>query len=129
MEEVYWRNLNDIYVSMATGSEGKSVKNDNEEKIFKAEDKLYELDTQIDNIEKCYNIILNECSKYELLNPDDKKYYRFPFNILNPQRFYWDTKFKKGIQDLYFNEKKELKSKDMQNLKKAFKDKLDFLKT
>ena len=48
--------------------------------------------------------------------------------MLNPLRFYWDTKFRKGIQDQYFKEGKMLKTKEMANLKKAFTDKLEFLR-
>lgn len=47
MEEVYWKNINDRYLSLATGSENFKFKfrNTNEENIYKTEDKMYELDT------------------------------------------------------------------------------------
>lgn len=47
MEEVYWKNINDQYLSLATGSENFKFKfrNTNEELIYKTEDKMYELDT------------------------------------------------------------------------------------
>jgi len=53
--------------------------------------------------------------------------YRFPVQLLNPLRHYWDQKFRKSIHEQYFREGKSLKSKDMQSLKKAFADKLEFL--
>jgi len=43
-------------------------------------------------------------------------------------RFYWDAKFRKNVNDSYLSEKKELKPIDMQNLKRQFKEKLDFLR-
>lgn len=46
---------------------------------------------------------------------------------LHPLRFYWDKKFKKLIHDLYFDVSKILKPKDMQDLKKQFTNKLEFL--
>ena len=52
MEEIYFKNINDQYLSLATGSENFKFKfrNTNEEQIYKTEDKMYDLDTQIDNI-------------------------------------------------------------------------------
>jgi hypothetical protein len=49
-DSVYYSNLNDIYLSLATGSENKKFRNTNEDKIYTIEDKMYEYDTQIDNI-------------------------------------------------------------------------------
>ena len=49
-QAVYYNNLNDAYLSLATGSENKKFRNTNEEKIYTTEDKMYEYDTQIDNI-------------------------------------------------------------------------------
>jgi len=40
-EEVYFKNLNDAYLSLATGSENKRFRNTNEEKIYTTEDKMY----------------------------------------------------------------------------------------
>ena len=59
MEEIYHRNLNDQYLSLAIGTENFKFKfrNTNEEQIYKTEDKMYELDTQIDNIQKSQAII------------------------------------------------------------------------
>jgi histone deacetylase complex regulatory component SIN3 len=44
-DEVYFGNLNDIYLSLATGSENKKFRNTNEDKIYSIEDKMYEYDT------------------------------------------------------------------------------------
>lgn len=42
---VYHLNLNDLYLSLATGSENKKFRNTNEDKIYTIEDKIYEYDT------------------------------------------------------------------------------------
>ena len=57
-DPVYYSNLNDVYLSLATGSENKKFRNTNEDKIYTIEDKMYEYDTQIDNIQKSYNIVV-----------------------------------------------------------------------
>ena len=44
-DKVYWGNLNDQYLSLATGSENQKFRNTNEEIIYKTEDKLYQFDT------------------------------------------------------------------------------------
>ena len=56
-DEVYWKNLNDHYICVSTGSENKNCRNLNVENIYKAEDKLYEFDMQIDNIAKSLKIM------------------------------------------------------------------------
>ena len=48
VEELFVKNLNNRYLSLATGSEGNfkfKVRNSYEEVIYKTEDKLYELDS------------------------------------------------------------------------------------
>lgn len=59
MDPVYHENINDQYLSLATGSENFKFKfrNTNEEGIYKTEDKMYELDTQIDNIERSLSVV------------------------------------------------------------------------
>jgi histone deacetylase complex regulatory component SIN3 len=115
---------------LATGSEDNKGKfpNPNLEHIFKTEDKMFELDTQIDNIEKSLKIIVELCTSFDTQSEADQAKYKFPCHLLNPLRFYWDTKFRKGIQEQYFKEGKLLKSKEMASLKKAFTDKLEFLR-
>lgn len=61
------------------------------------------------------------------MSPAEQNAYRFPIIKLKPLRFYWDKKFKKLIHDLYFDETKVLKSKEMADLKKQFTNKLEFL--
>ena len=51
-DEVYFNNLNDRYLSLAMGSENQKFRNQNEDLIYKTEDKMYLIDTQIDTIEK-----------------------------------------------------------------------------
>ena len=68
LNSIYLKNINDRYLSLATGSEKTenskfAFKNNYEEKIFQHEDKLYEYDTLIDNFKKSYkrvNEIFNE---------------------------------------------------------------------
>jgi hypothetical protein len=125
--EVYFSNLNDLYLSLATGSENKKFRNTNEDKIYANEDKMYEVDTQIDNIHKSYNIVCEQVEIFETLSPQEQALYKFPVKKLQPLRFYWDKKFKKLIHDQYFDETKVLKSKEMADLKKQFTNKLEFL--
>lgn len=126
-DEVYWKNLNDIYLSLATGSENKKFRNTNEDKIYTIEDKMYEYDTQIDNIQKSYNIVCKQVELFETLTPAEQALYKFPVQKLQPLRFYWDKKFKKLIHDQYFDGSKVLKTKEMSDLKKQFTNKLEFL--
>jgi histone deacetylase complex regulatory component SIN3 len=128
LQEVYWNNLNDVYLSLATGSENKKFRNTYEEKIYTNEDKLYEHDTQIDNFERSYRIVCEQCDQFEGLSEADQNVYKFPVQKLSPYRFYWDLKFKRHCQDQYFKVGKILKSKEMAALKKAFNDKLEFLR-
>ena len=72
-DEIYHKNINDQYLSLATGSENFKFKfrNTNEEQIYKTEDKMYELDTQIDNIERSYDIISKQCDEFDMLPEAD----------------------------------------------------------
>jgi hypothetical protein len=70
---------------------------------------------------------VEQCDLFETLSPAEQNAYRFPIIKLKPLRFYWDKKFKKLIHDLYFDETKVLKSKEMADLKKQFTNKLEFL--
>lgn len=130
MFDVYLSNINDQYLSLATGSENFKFKfrNTYEELIYKTEDKIYELDSQIDNITKSYSIVSDQCALFDLLPDDEQAVYRFPVHLLGPLRFYWDQKFRKGIHEMYFKDNKVLKAKDMANLKQQFAGKLEFLR-
>lgn len=131
MEDVYYKNLNDRYLSLALGTENYKFKfrNINEENVYKAEDKLYEHDTQIDNTRRSYKVVNKILKQYEELSEQEKANYKFPVNQLNPLRFYWDHKFRKSINEQYFKEGKITKEKDLKALKKVLSDRLDYLKT
>jgi len=47
---------------------------------------------------------------------------------LSPLRYYWDQRFRKQINEVYFDKGKTIKAKEMMNLKKTFNDKLEFLR-
>ena len=123
-EEVYFGNLNDAYLSLATGSENKRFRNTNEEKIYSTEDKMYEYDTQIDNIRKSHDIVVEQCELFDALTPAEQVHYKFPVKRLSPLRFYWDKKFKKLVNEQYFDEARVLKEKEMKELRKQFAKKL-----
>jgi hypothetical protein len=115
VEEIYHKNINDKYLSLAIGTENFKFKfrNHNEDQIYKTEDKMYELDTQIDNIVKSQIVVNDQAAHFEQLTEADQMLYKFPVNLLHPLRFYWDQKFRKNVSDLYFKEGKVLKPKDM----------------
>lgn len=70
-EEVYHKNLNDYYISVSTGSENKNSRNTNVENIYKAEDKLYEFDMQIDNITSSLDILQREMDLFVTLSEEE----------------------------------------------------------
>jgi len=72
-DKVYWKHINDSYLSLATGSENFKFKfrNTYEELIYKNEDKIYEQDNWIDNIQKSYNRICKEHDKFEALSEEE----------------------------------------------------------
>lgn len=115
MEEVYFKNINDQYLSLATGSENFKFKfrNTNEDSIYKNEDKLYELDTQIENIQRSLEIITTQCTRFEALSEAEQAKYKFPYHLLNPLRFYWDKSFRNRIQEQYFKETKVIRLKEI----------------
>ena len=126
---MYFKNLNDAYLSLATGSENKRFRNTNEEKIYSTEDKMYEYDTQIDNIRKSHDIVVRQCEIFDRLTPAEQSNYKFPVKKLSPLRFYWDKKFKKLVNEQYFDESRTLKEKEMKDLRKQFAKKLEDLKS
>jgi hypothetical protein len=44
-DPVYFNNVNDKYLSLATGSENLKIRNTNEEILIRTEDKMYIFDT------------------------------------------------------------------------------------
>ena len=89
---------------------------------------MYELDTQIDNIERSREIIRKQCDEFDQLSEADQAKYKFPTHLLSPLRYYWDQRFRKQINEVYFDKGKTIKAKEMMNLKKTFNDKLEFLR-
>lgn len=73
MFDIYLSNINDQYLSLATGSENFKFKfrNTYEELIYKTEDKIYELDSQIDNITKSYSIVSEQCDLFDRMSEDE----------------------------------------------------------
>lgn len=63
----YQNELNEGYLSLSMGSENFKSKsrNINEEFIFKNEDEMYKLDTQIEMFRKCQDIIEVEIVNYD----------------------------------------------------------------
>lgn len=59
--------MNERYLSLSMGSENFKfkVRNANEDAIFKNEDDMYKLDTQIEMFEKCESIIDSEIMRYD----------------------------------------------------------------
>jgi hypothetical protein len=126
MDALYKDNLNDQYLSMATGTEDFKFKfrNHNQEIIYKVEDRLYELDTQIDNYQRSLKIITDECSKFESLDEAEQNAFKFPSEKLSPLRFYWETNLRKKMAHQYLDGKL-LRHREMAAFKKAINDKLD----
>lgn len=84
--------LNDKYLSLSLGSESYKFKmrNANEDAIFKNEDDMYKLDTQIENFRKCLDILNAEIARYQDLSSSQQKDYQFPWNKFRPLMYYWE---------------------------------------
>ena len=80
LHSVFYLNVNDKYKSFSTGSENKNYRNTNEESMYKNEDKLFEFDMIIDNLQKCYDISLSEIEDFDHLEEESKAQYRFPYH-------------------------------------------------
>jgi len=130
MEEIYHKNINDRYLSLAIGTENFKFKfrNLNEENVYKAEDNLYVCETQIDNIRRSYKIVNQILKEFNALSEVEQATYKFPTHRLNPLRFYWDRKLRLNINEQYFREGRIIKQKDILALKKALHDRLEFQK-
>lgn len=112
---------------MASGTEDFKFKfkNVNQDIIYKAEDRLYEMDTQIDNIKKSLKIVSDECATFDSLSEMEQSQYKFPSHKLSPLRFYWESNLRRRMQQ--YLDGKNLKQRDMLAFKKAIKDKFDTL--
>lgn len=130
IEEVYHKNINDRYLSLAIGTENFKFKfrNLNEENVYKAEDNLYVCETQIDNIRRSYKIVNQILKEFNALPEEEQAAFKFPTQRLNPLRFYWDRKLRQTINEQYFREGRIIKEKDLIALKKALNDRLEYQK-
>ena len=84
------------------GSENFKFKdrNVNENSIFKNEDEMYKLDTQIEMFEKCQAVVENEIRVYDelrLKNPKEQAKYEFPSHKFRPLMYYWEKKYKDAL--------------------------------
>lgn len=61
------------------------------------------------------------------LSEAEQNNYKFPVNRLNPLRLYWDSKFRKNMQENFLKDGKILKEKDFVAFKKSLFDKHDFI--
>lgn len=87
--------MNENYLSLSLGSENFKfkVRNFNEDLIFKNEDSMYKLDTQIEMYEKCQNIVENEKRIYDsnlAKDPNFASKYQFPVKKFSPMMYYWE---------------------------------------
>ena len=95
----YKQFLNEKYLSLSMGSENFKFKmrNANEDLIFRNEDDMYRLDTQIEMFERCLVIMQEEINKYDELaekGGKEKHKYSFPMKRLTPLMYYWEKKYK-----------------------------------
>lgn len=80
LEEIYFGNINDKYLSASIGLENfkSKFRNTNEENVYRTEDKMYEIDTQIDNVEKSLKIVQDQLTEFELLSEEEQNTFKFP---------------------------------------------------
>lgn len=58
--------------------------------IFKNEDEMYKLDTQIENFRRCERIVGAEIGRFNGLSQKDRLRYEFPRHKFRPLMFYWE---------------------------------------
>jgi len=65
----YQQFLNERYLSLSMGSENFKfkIRNVNEDLMFKNEDEMYKLDTQIEMFQKCLNVVQEEITRFDEL--------------------------------------------------------------
>lgn len=125
---VYHQNLNDKYICISTGSENKNCRNTNVENIYKAEDKLYEFDMQIDNIARSLQILGQEIKVFEALPPDQQGKFQLSAQKFSPLRYHWDKKSRGKILDDFLAEGRTLTKKDLMKMKEIFNERHEYLK-
>jgi histone deacetylase complex regulatory component SIN3 len=106
LDPVFKANLNDRYLSLATGSEKaetrgatESVKNQYADRLYQNEDRLYEKDTQIDNIRKTYYRVCQVLEEFQAMTEGEQAVFKFPLERLSPLPQYWEHRWKKQIFD------------------------------
>jgi hypothetical protein len=112
-ESVYFSNINDKYISISTGSENKNCRNTNVENIYKAEDRLFELDMQIDNIAKSLAILKREIATFELLPPEQQAHFKLPHSKFQPLNYLWDKKARGRMLEDFLSDDRVLTHKDL----------------
>jgi hypothetical protein len=127
-EEVYRLNLNDKYISISTGSENKNCRNTNVENIYKAEDKLFEFDMQIENIAKSLDILNNEIDLFNTLSETEKTAFKLSPHKFAPMRYLWDKKSRGKILEDFLGDERILTIKDLMKMKEVFSERLEYLK-
>lgn len=133
LNPVYRDNLNDRYLSLATGSEKTetnqqhNIKNSFAEKLYQNEDRLYVRDSHIDNVKKSYFRICKILERYRASPPEVQANFKFPLHELNPLRQYWEHRLARHT-DQFLKEGKVIREKELLALKKTVASHLDYLK-
>ena len=70
-------------------------------------------------------MVVAECTHFDTLSEEAQALYKFPSHKLSPLRFYWESNFRRRMQQ--YLDGKNLKQRDMLAFKKAIKDKLEQL--
>ena len=63
----------------------------------------------IDNFKKSYKRVNEIYEEFMQLSEAEQNNYKFPVNRLNPLRLYWDSKFRKNMQENFLKDGKILK--------------------
>ena len=95
----YQNALNERYLSLSMYSENFKckIRNGNEDLIFKNEDEMYKLDTQIEMFQKCRDVVEVEIQNYDQLSTKERAKYEFPREKFRPLMYYWEKKYKDAL--------------------------------
>ena len=97
--------------------------------MYKNEDKIFEFDMMIDNLQLCFDLTKKEIEGFNSLSEKDKAVYKYPYKKIIFLKHQWDKKFRIKMMDEYFRENKVLELKDLVKIKDLFTEKLDFSKS
>ena len=91
--------LNERNLSLSMYSEHFKckVRNGHEDLIFKNEDEMYKLATQIEMFQKCRDVVEVEIQEYDLLSAKERAKYEFPRHKFSPLMHYWEKKYKDAL--------------------------------